>query len=93
MTATKGWCSAQKVCEQLGIEKTTLFRYRDDGTLKLGPHFAAFSNTFSRDSYRWNPSAVKRHLMKLGLLTEDSADQGTLNNASSEKKIVSRHLL
>lgn len=71
MSSNAGWVSAKKTTELLGIDKETLFKYRDDGTLKLGPHFAAFSNTFSRDSYRWNVNAVKKELLKKGLL-EDS---------------------
>jgi hypothetical protein len=55
----------------LGINKETLFQYRDDGTLKLGPHYAAFDDTFSRDSYRWNVSSVKKHLQKQGLLNDE----------------------
>ena len=55
----------------LGINKETLFRYRDDGTLKLGPHYAAFDDTFSRDSYRWNVNSVKKHLQEQGLLNDE----------------------
>jgi predicted site-specific integrase-resolvase len=73
MTKQSGWVSAQQVCELLGIELKTLRRYRDDGTLKLGPHFAAFPETRSRDSYRWNVNAVKKHLEKQGLLTPVAA--------------------
>jgi hypothetical protein len=50
----------------LGIDRKTLFKYRDDGTLKLGPHFAAFPETRSRDTYRWNVRAVRKHLQKQG---------------------------
>lgn len=71
MASNTGWHSAKKATELLGISKETLFKYRDDGTLKLGPHFAAFSNTFSRDSYRWNVNAVKKELLKKGLLEND----------------------
>ena len=66
MTTTNGWVSVQKAEDLLGIDRQTLFQYRDDGTLKLGPHFAAFPGTFSRDSYRWNVSAVRKHLRKQG---------------------------
>ena len=38
---------------------------RDDGTLTLGPHFAAFPETRSRDNYRWNVAAVKKRLCKM----------------------------
>jgi len=68
MAQNPGWVSAQKAEELLGIDKKTLFKYRDDGTLKLGPHFAAFPGTMSRDSYRWNVSAVRKHLQKQGMM-------------------------
>lgn len=44
---------------------------RDNGTLKLGPHFAAFKDTFSRDSYRWNVSSVRKALRKQGIAFAD----------------------
>jgi hypothetical protein len=66
MTTTNGWVSVQKAEDLLGIDRETLFKYRDNGTLKLGPHFAAFPETRSRDSYRWNVNAVKKHLHKQG---------------------------
>jgi hypothetical protein len=47
------------------MDRKELFRMRDDGTLKLGPHFAAFPETRSRDGYRWNVEAVRKHLRKL----------------------------
>jgi hypothetical protein len=62
------WKTVNKTIEELGLDRETLFRYRDDGTLKLGPHYRAFSQTFSRDSYRWNVKAVKSELQKKGLL-------------------------
>jgi len=65
MTKAPGWVSVQTAEELLGIDRKTLFRYRDDGTLKLGPHYAAFPETRSRDSYRWNVAAVRKHLNKL----------------------------
>jgi len=68
MAKHPGWVSAQKAGELLGIDRKTLFKYRDDGTLKLGPHYAAFSETRSRDSYRWNVAAVRKHLKKQGLM-------------------------
>ncbi len=64
MAKHPGWVTAQQVEELLGIDKKTLFQYRDDGTLKLGPHYAAFPETRSRDSYRWNVSAIRKHLSK-----------------------------
>jgi len=68
MTKSKGWVSVQQAEELLGLDRKTLFKYRDDGTLKLGPHFAAFPETRSRDSYRWNLEKVRKHLQKNGYL-------------------------
>ena len=68
MAKHSGWVSAQRAGELLGIDRKTLFKYRDDGTLKLGPHYAAFSETRSRDSYRWSVSAVRKHLAKQGMM-------------------------
>ena len=64
MAKTNGWVSVKQAEELLGIDRETLFKYRDDGTLKLGPHFAAFPETRSRDGYRWNVAAVRKHLQK-----------------------------
>jgi hypothetical protein len=68
MAKHPGWVSAQQAGELLGIDRKTLFKYRDDGTLKLGPHYAEFSETRSRDSYRWNVAAVRKHLKKQGMM-------------------------
>jgi predicted site-specific integrase-resolvase len=68
MAQNTGWVSAQRIEELLGIDRKTLFRYRDDGTLKLGPHYAAFRGTMSRDSYKWNVAAVRKHLQKQGMM-------------------------
>ena len=68
MASHPGWVSAQKIEELLGIDRKTLFKYRDDGTLKLGPHYAAFPETRSRDSYRWNVTAVRKQLTKAGMM-------------------------
>lgn len=72
MTKEPGWVSVQKAEELLGIDRKTLFKYRDDGTLKLGPHFAAFPETRSRDTYRWNVAAVRKHLKKQNKMMEMS---------------------
>jgi hypothetical protein len=69
MTTTNGWVSVQRAEDLLGIDRKTLFKYRDDGTLKLGPHFAAFPETRSRDSYRWNVGAVRKQLHKQGKMS------------------------
>jgi hypothetical protein len=68
MAKYPGWVSAQQIEELLGVDRQTLFKYRDDGTLKLGPHYAAFPETRSRDSYRWNVEAVKKQLQQNELL-------------------------
>ena len=68
MAKHPGWVSAQKVDELLGIDRKTLFKYRDAGTLKLGPHYAAFPGTMSRDGYKWNVAAVKKQLLKQGMM-------------------------
>jgi hypothetical protein len=68
MASHPGWVSAQKLEELLGIDRKTLFKLRDDGTLKLGPHYAAFPETRSRDSYRWNVTAVRKQLTKAGMM-------------------------
>ena len=65
MSQNTGWVSVQKAEELLGIDRKTLFKYRDDGTLKLGPHYAAFPETRSRDGYRWNVNAVRKQLRKM----------------------------
>lgn len=64
MAATNGWVSVQKAEQLLGIDRKTLFELRDNGTLKLGPHYAAFPETRSRDGYRWNVAAVRKSLGK-----------------------------
>lgn len=71
MSASTGWVTANKACELLGLDKKQLFKMRDDGTLKLGPHFAAFKDTFSRDSYRWNVTSVRKALRKQGIAFAD----------------------
>ena len=68
MAKNQGWVSAQQIEELLGIDRKTLFKYRDNGTLKLGPHFAAFPGCMSRDGYRWNVAAVKKQLQKQGMM-------------------------
>ena len=65
MGAKTGWVTVNKTCELLELDKKTLFRMRDDGTLRLGTHYAAFDDTFSRDSYRWNVAKVRKTLQKM----------------------------
>ena len=63
--ATPDWVPVSKAEELLGISRKELFRMRDNGTLKLGPHFASFPETRSRDTYRWNVQKVRKELDKM----------------------------
>jgi hypothetical protein len=65
MIKAPGWVPVARAEELLGIDRKQLFKMRDDGTLKLGPHYAAFPETRSRDSYRWNVEKVRKHLNKI----------------------------
>jgi hypothetical protein len=65
MTKSTGWVSVTRAEELLGMDRKQLFKMRDNGTLKLGPHYAAFPETRSRDSYRWNVEKVRKHLNKM----------------------------
>tara|TARA_R100001463_G_C3491624_1_gene218077 strand:+ start:38 stop:256 length:219 start_codon:yes stop_codon:yes gene_type:complete len=66
--ANTGWVSVRRATQILEIDKATLFKYRDDGTLKLGPHYAAFPKTRSRDSFKYNIGKVKEELREKGLI-------------------------
>ena len=68
MTKSTEWVSVTRATELLGMDRQQLFKMRDDGTLKLGPHFAAFPGTYSRDSYRWNVAKVRKTLAKLAAI-------------------------
>ena len=68
MTKVKTWVITRRAYEQLGIDRDTLFQYRDDGTLKLGPHYAAFPETRARSSFRWNVKKVRQALEEQGKL-------------------------
>ena len=65
LSQARGWVSATRLEELLGIERKELFKMRDDGTFKLGTHYAAFPETRSRDSYRWNVEKVRKTMQKL----------------------------
>jgi len=67
MTKATGWVSVTRAEKLLGIDRKQLFKMRDNGTLKLGPHYAAFPETRSRDTYRWNVEKVRKHLSKLAV--------------------------
>ena len=68
------WVTALKAARILGIDKKTLFKYRDDGTLRLGPHYLAFENCFSRDDYKYNIEKVREELRKKNLLPLEVID-------------------
>ena len=68
MAKTKRWVITRRAQEALGLDRETLFKYRDDGTLKLGPHYAAFPETRSRSSFRWNIKNIKKELATQGKL-------------------------
>lgn len=65
MATNSSWQPVHKAEALLGISRKELFKMRDDGTLKLGTHYAAFPETRSRDTYRWNVRSVKKALSKL----------------------------
>jgi hypothetical protein len=73
MAKNPGWYPVNQAAEMLDLDRETLFKYRDDGTLKLGPHYAAFAETRSRDTYRWNVSAIRKELQKLNKRTAVAA--------------------
>ena len=64
MAKAKRWVITRQAQEALGLDRETLFKYRDDGTLKLGPHYAAFPETRSRSSFRWNVNKIRRQLQE-----------------------------
>ena len=65
MASSSTWLPVHKAEKFLGVDRKELFRMRDDGTLKLGTHYAAFPETRSRDTYRWNVFKVRKALAKL----------------------------
>jgi hypothetical protein len=65
MAQTGSWVTVGIAEQVLGVDRKTLFKLRDNGTLKLGPHYAAFPETRSRDTYRWNVKTVKKALQSL----------------------------
>ena len=64
MAKAKRWVITRQAQEALGLDRETLFKYRDDGTLKLGPHYAAFPETRSRSSFRWNVNKIRLQLQE-----------------------------
>jgi|APGre2960657404_1045060.scaffolds.fasta_scaffold12273_4 hypothetical protein len=90
MAASTGWVSANKACESLGLDKKTLFKMRDDGTLRLGPHYAAFKDTFSRDSYRWNLNSVRKELRKKGIAFADPLSSVGTTLSSTDMQAVNQ---
>ena len=90
MAASTGWVTANKASELLGLDKKTLFKMRDDGTLRLGPHYAAFKDTFSRDSYRWNISSVRKELRKKGIAFADPISSSRTTVSSTDTPTVNQ---
>ena len=67
MSTPTGWLTTNQMAETLEVPRKDLLRMRDDGTLKLGCHYAAFKGkTYSRDSYLWNRRAVQKTMNKQG---------------------------
>jgi len=65
MCTPTGWLTTNQMAETLEVSRTDLLRMRDDGTLKLGRHYAAFKGkTYSRGSYLWNRRAVQGAMYK-----------------------------
>ncbi len=61
MSTPTGWLTTNKMAEALKVPRKDLLCMRDDGTLRLGRHYAAFKGkTYSKDSYLWNHRAVQR---------------------------------
>ena len=79
--AQNTWLPVKQALEELGIDRKQLFRMRDDGTCKLGTHYAAFPETRSRDSYRWNVAKVKEMLD-----AQESTTQSTVSAIVSFEK-------
>lgn len=79
--AQKTWLPVKQALEELGIDRKQLFRMRDDGTCKLGTHYAAFPETRSGDSYRWNVAKVKEMLD-----AQESTTQSTVSAIVSFEK-------
>ena len=59
--------SCSYFCERPACIKTQRDEMRDNGTLRLGPHYAAFPETRSRDSFRWNVNAIRKALDKMAV--------------------------
>jgi hypothetical protein len=65
MCTPSGWLTTNQMAVILEVPRKDLLRMRDDGTLKLGRHYAAFKGkTYSRESYLWNRRAVQKTINK-----------------------------
>ena len=64
MASKSSWVSANKAGEILGLDRKT-FQYHDGHT--EAHKLRSFFKHFSRDSYRWNVVAVKKHLQEVGV--------------------------
>ena len=52
MCTPTGWLTTNQMAETLEVPRTKLISMMDNGTLKLGRHYAAFKGkTYSRGSY------------------------------------------
>ena len=89
MPSNSEWVTARKATKILGIDRKTLFKYRDDGTLQLGPHYLAFENCFSRDDYKYDIERVKRTLIEKKLLRKKQKDY----KRTKVKKVVEEEML
>lgn len=65
MCTPTGWLTTNQMAKTLEVPRTRLISMMDDGTLKLGRHYAAFKGkTYSRGSYLWNRRAVQKTMSK-----------------------------
>lgn len=76
--AHKTWYSVKETLEELQIDRKQLFQMRDDGTCKLGTHYAAFPETRSRDSFRWHLGKMKALLTKQKVAIHDTKQEETV---------------
>ena len=88
--AHKTWYSVKETLEELQIDRKQLFRMRDDGTCKLGTHYAAFPETRSRDSYRWNVNKMKALLTKQKKITQDTNQKKNVSSLEAPASFGNR---
>lgn len=88
--AHKTWYSVKEILEELQIDRKQLFRMRDDGTCKLGTHYAAFPETRSRDSFRWNLGKMKALLTKQKAAMHDTNQEKTVSSLETHASFGNR---